>query len=68
MKTLDFLKKKQQADYDNSIPDLNGNNLVFGVRQQCINPTILNSKRESLGYIPDRNSMFNQDKPDRFRR
>lgn len=68
MKALDFLKKKQRADADNSIPDLDGNNLMFGERQQCINPTILNSRRESLGYIPDRNSAFNQGKPDRFRR
>lgn len=50
MKAEEFLKKKQQADYDNSLPDPNGNNLIFGKRQQCIIPTLLNAKREKLGY------------------
>jgi hypothetical protein len=68
MKTLDFLKRKQKADADNTAPDPNGNNIIFGERQQCINPTILNSKRASLGYNPDKASVFNQCLPGRIKR
>lgn len=68
MKALDFLKKKQQADYDNSIPDPDGNNLIFGERQQCLNPTILNARREQLGFNPAKASWFNQCLPGRTRR
>ena len=50
MKKLDFLKKKQKADADNNAPDPNGNNIIFGVRQQCINPTILNDERGGRKY------------------
>lgn len=52
--------KKLQAMLDNSKPDPNGNNLMFGQRQQCINPTILNQRREALGYNPEKASIFNR--------
>lgn len=59
--------KLAQARFDNSIPDANGNNLMFGVRTQAINPTILNARRERLGYNPKLASAFYQCQPKKLR-
>lgn len=56
----EILQRQLQAKYDNNLPDPNGNNLMFGQRQQCINPTLLNQQRESLGYNPEKASIFNR--------
>lgn len=58
--------KMAQAKFDNSKPDAEGNNLMFGVRQKCINPTILNARRERLGYNPKFASAFHQCQPKRL--
>ncbi len=55
-----------KAQFDNSLPDPNGNNMLFGQRQECIKPTLLNSMREKLGYNPKYASPFNQCQTKRF--
>lgn len=60
MKTSDFLLKKAKADYDNNMPDPDGNNMMFGKRQECLNPTLLNAARERLGFRPELQSPFVQ--------
>lgn len=52
--------KMLQAKLDNNSPDPQGNNLVFGKREKCINPTLINQRRESLGYNPEKASIFNK--------
>lgn len=68
MKKLEFLKKKAKADADNLAPDPDGNNMIFGERQQCLNPTLLNARREQLGFNPAKASWFNQCLPGRPKR
>jgi hypothetical protein len=53
-------EKIEKAKRDNNIPDINGNNLIFGKRESCINPTLLNQRREQLGYNPEKASIFNK--------
>jgi hypothetical protein len=60
MKTRDFLKHKQEVDAMNNQPDPNGNNIIFGVRKECITPNLTNAARERLGYRPELQSAFHQ--------
>lgn len=52
--------RQQQANYDNNSPDTSGNYMVFGERKECLRPTLLNQKREQLGYRPELQSSFHQ--------
>lgn len=56
----EILQRQQQANYDNNSPDTSGNYMVFGEKKECLNPTLLNQKREQLGYRPELQSPFHQ--------
>lgn len=60
MKTHEFNQRKLQADLANQSQPEDENYMVFGERKKCINPTLLNQRRERLGYNPKYNSPFYQ--------
>jgi hypothetical protein len=53
-------QKIEASKRDANLPDIGGNNLVFGKREKCITPNLLNQRRESLGYNPEKASIFNR--------
>jgi len=60
MKSLEFRQKLEKAFNDNfcTPPEPGENKLIFGEREQPLNPTLLNGEREKLGYR--KKSIFDQ--------
>ncbi len=60
MKSDEFKKKQEEAYKANfhTPPEEGENFSLFGERQQCIKPTLLNRMRENLGY--PRKSIFSE--------
>lgn len=57
----EILERKRLANVMNFAPPTDNENfMLFGQRARCIRPTVINARRERLGYNPERFSMFEQ--------